>query len=59
MLTLRRSSRMFEYDETKTYTLNFNEWHWLNTEERLLYKEEALSAEEAEELFDQLYGDFK
>ena len=50
---------MFEYDETKTYTLNFNEWHWLNTEERLLYKEEALSAEEAEELFDQLYGDFK
>lgn len=50
---------MFDYDKTKSYSLNFNEWLWLNTEERLLYKEEPLSADEAKKIFDQLYGNFK
>jgi len=51
--------QVFEYDKKLTYLQNFRNWLWLNNEERELYKEPLLPAEEAEEIFSKLYGDYK
>ena len=50
---------VFTYDRSRTYLQNFQEWMFLNREERELYNQEPLPAEEAEKLFSELYGDFK
>lgn len=49
----------FTFDKTKSHSQNFQEWYYLNCEERDLYNEPRLKQEEAELLFNNLYGESK
>lgn len=45
----------FEYDETATESINFNNWYVLNCEERTAYNEPLLLREDAVKIFQKLF----
>ena len=49
----------FQYDKEKSFDSNFNEWRILNSEERSAYQEPQLSPDEAQILFNKLFGQYK
>jgi len=49
----------FKYDKGLSYLQNYQAWRTLNRQERDSWNDEQLSAEEAEQSFDNQYGNFK
>jgi hypothetical protein len=50
------SGHQFNYDPNRDYNANFNEWRVLNSQERSAWSEPQLSFEEAQAIFDKMYG---
>lgn len=50
---------VFVYNKKITYLQNYREWKNLNDLERDAWRLEHLTAEEAEDIFSKLYGDYK
>lgn len=53
------SDESFTYDASATFSINYQEWYFMNCEERDQYGEQRLTHEQAEKLFFELYGDQK
>jgi hypothetical protein len=49
----------FQYDKEESFESNFNRWRTLNSEERSAYQEPQLSDDEAQILFNKLFGQYK
>ena len=49
----------FQYDKEESFESNFNKWRTLNSEERSAYQEPQLSEDEAQILFNKLFGQYK
>jgi len=49
----------FTYDPQRPYNENFTEWRLKNHEERSAYNEALLTPDEAEAIFDKLFGQYK
>lgn len=49
----------FTYDPQRSYNENFTEWRLKNHEERSAYNEALLTPDEAEAIFDKLFGQYK
>lgn len=49
----------FQYDKEESFDGNFTKWRTLNCEERSAFQEPQLSQEEAEVLFNKLFGQYK
>jgi len=60
MLTMDNisSKQLFEftYNEEATYSVNFNEWCYLNRKERETFGDTQLSEAQQQEIFDAQYG---
>jgi hypothetical protein len=50
---------IFHYDKNDTHDSNFNRWWAMNSLEREMYKEKRLSHEEAERLFNSMFGRYR
>jgi len=55
-IILNAGDHGFNYDPKSTYSENFNKWRIANLEERSAWNEKPLTMEEAESLFDNMYG---
>ena len=49
----------FKYEKASSYLENYQQWRTLNQQERQAYGDEQLSAEQAEQVFSKMYGDYK
>ena len=49
----------FQYDKEESFDSNFAKWRTFNVEERSAFQEPQLSQEEAEVLFNKLFGQYK
>ncbi len=49
----------FQYDKNEDFASNFSRWRALNVEERSAWNEPQLSLEEAESLFNKLFGQYR
>ena len=55
-IILNAGDHEFNYDPKSTYLENFNKWRVANLEERSAWNEKPMTMEEAESLFDKMYG---
>ncbi len=49
----------FQYDKNEDFASNFTRWRTLNVEERSAWNEPQLSLDEAESLFNKLFGQYR
>ena len=49
----------FKYEKASSYLEDYQQWRTLNQQERQAYGDEQLSAEQAEQVFSKMYGDYK
>jgi hypothetical protein len=49
----------FQFDKSESFESNFTKWRQLNVEERSAWNEPQLDLEEAEVLFNKLFGQYR
>ena len=61
MTTINNTSDdfLFTYESARPYNENFTDWRLKNSAERSAYSEKQLTPDEAEAIFDKLFGQYK